>query len=71
MDTKKVNKFPPVRPYDQTLEEHWAMYDRMPYERDSDICSEKDIAMESGNMIKAYRCLIKDPFEIKVKQMLS
>jgi len=68
MNSKKAKKFAPVKPYDQTLEDHWAMYDNMPYERDNDICNDRNIAMESGNVIKSYRCLFKEPFEIKISQ---
>lgn len=55
----------PVKPYDESIWETWNMYDNMPYYWDPDLYDTKKLTMESGNVIKAYRCLIKEPYEVK------
>lgn len=51
--------------YDDTQSCYNSIYDKMPYVWDSDLILERRIIRESGNVIKSYRCLIKDPYEIK------
>lgn len=53
----------PTRPYDESMWDHFYMYDKVPYSWDSDY--EKHLRLESGNVIKAYRCKIQEPYEIK------
>ena len=65
MDTKKEEKLHSGRPYDDTMWEHWSMYDNMPYVWDSNLNMGGPLKLESGNIIKAYRCKLKDPYEIK------
>lgn len=45
--------------------EHWTIYDKIPYVRDKELCNESNITKVSGNIIKAYRYLLKDTYEIK------
>lgn len=54
-----------LRPYDETMWDNNTLYDNMPYEWSMD--TGKVIALESGNVIKGYRCKIKEPYEIKHK----
>lgn len=60
-----VSKFPVTKqPYDSTLEENMSMYDKLPYKRNIDMCNASTLALESGNLIKYYRCTQVDPVEI-------
>lgn len=55
-----------LRPYDDSMWDKWSMYENMPYSWDPDLNVEKRLALESGNVIKGYRCNMKDkPYEIK------
>ncbi len=53
----------PLKPYDETMWENFTLYDNMPYVWDTDY--ERRLTLESGNLIKGYRCKIKEPYEIK------
>lgn len=44
------------RPYDTTLEENISMYDKLPYKRNEDLCNVSTLALNSGNLVKYYRC---------------
>ena len=54
-----------LRPYDDSMWDRYSMYDNMPYVWDSDLNVEKIFNRVSGNLIIAYRCKIKEPYEIK------
>lgn len=63
-----VSKFPVTKqPYDATLEENMSMYDKLPYKRNEDVCNASTLALESGNLIKYYRCTQTDPIEIETQ----
>ena len=55
----------PVKPYDDIVWDRWSMYDNLPFIWDPDLNDTKKPTMVSGNIIKAYRCLIKEPYEVK------
>lgn len=61
-----VSKFPVTKqPYDATLEENMSMYDKLPYKRNIDMCNASTLALESGNLVKYYRCSqAEEPVEI-------
>lgn len=63
MTTKFDYSLSPVKPYEETMWDHYTLYDNMPYEWDTD--NEKHLTYESGNIIKGYRCQTKEPYEIK------
>ncbi len=65
MDTRKEKKAAPVKAYDDSMWDRWSMYDKMPYIWDPDLNVEHIFTRISGNIIKSYRCQIKDPFEVK------
>lgn len=65
VDTKNSMNTSKMKPYDETMWEHWAMYDKMPYIWDPDLNVEKVLKSISGNIIKAYRIQIDEPYEIK------
>ncbi len=65
MDKKKVQYAAPVKPFEESVWDRWSMYDNMPYVWDPDLGDTKRFTLESGNIIKAYRCLITEPFEVK------
>lgn len=35
-----------------------SMYDKLPYQRNSDMCNASTLALNSGNLVKYYRCNI-------------
>ncbi|MBH1940677.1 hypothetical protein I5677_07225 [Mobilitalea sibirica] len=65
MEVNKENLPVPVKPYDDSMWDQWSMYDNMPYVWDKDLCPDKRLTRISGNVIKAYRCQIKEPYEVK------
>ncbi|HKM00340.1 MAG TPA: hypothetical protein VJZ06_10565 [Mobilitalea sp.] len=54
-----------AKPYDDSMWDRWNMYDKMPYVWDADLCGTKKLMLESGNIIKFYRCMTKEPFEVR------
>lgn len=54
-----------VSPYDDSLWDRNSMYDNLPFHWDPDLNVLKNFTLVSGNMIKSYRCLIKEPYELK------
>lgn len=62
MTTKKQKPLLPIKPYDDHINEHFTLYDNMPYSWDSDF--ERHLSLVSGNVIKGYRCKIKEPYKI-------
>ena len=65
MEPIMEKKNPPVKPYDDSMWDYQSMYDKMPYVRDSDLNVEQVFSRVSGNIIKSYRCQIKEPYELK------
>ncbi len=53
-----------LRPFDSSLNEDYSMYDKLPYEKDIDLCGPDKIALESGNIIKFYQCKMDDTYQI-------
>lgn len=45
--------------YDSSMDYDMSMYDKLPYDRDLALCNADAIALESGNVLKYYRCAIK------------
>lgn len=43
--------------YDGSLDHPITMYDKLPYQRDSDYCNAEKLTLESGMIIKYYLCL--------------
>lgn len=60
-----------LRPYDKSLEDNLAMYDNMPYLRDATLCNEETIALISGNIVKGYRCNMRDYYKTTEKETVS
>lgn len=46
------------KPYDTSLEDgnNRSMYDKLPYQRNADMCNASTLALNSGNLVKYYRC---------------
>lgn len=66
MNTRKDKKTAPLKPYDDSMWDHWSMYDNVPYVRDMDLRAVNSLTKVSGNIIKSYRCMIKeDPYKVK------
>ena len=65
MNTKNEKKEVPVKPYDDSMWDRYSMYDRMPYAWDPDLNVEKVFTRVTGNVIKAYRYRINEPYEVK------
>ena len=45
-----------TEPYDTSLEDNMSMYDKLKYKRDADLCNASTLALNSGNLVKYYRC---------------
>ena len=61
-------RFPEAKqPYDTTLEENMSMYDKLPYKRNAEMCNASTLAIESGNLVKYYRCAPAETKEIKTQ----
>lgn len=43
--------------FDSSLDHPISMYDKLPYQRDSDYCNAEKLTLESGMIIKYYLCL--------------
>ncbi len=65
LSTNTETKSAPVSPYDDSLWDRNSMYDRMPFVWDPDLNTEMVLRKLSGNVIKAYRCKIDAPIEVK------
>lgn len=65
MEVTEGKKNTPVKPYDDSLWDSYSIYDNMPYIWDPDLNVDKIFKRISGNIIKAYRCQIIEPFEVK------
>lgn len=53
--------YTPLLPFDSTVAENFVIYYPTAYVRDINLIPPEKIAMESGNLIKYYRCNIKEP----------
>lgn len=51
--------------YDTALDFHVTMYDKLPYQRDSDYCNVEKLALVSGRVIKYY-LYISQPGNFKI-----
>ena len=58
------NNYTPLLPFDGTIAENFVIYYPTPYVRDINLIPPEKIAMESGNVIKHYRCQISEPMPI-------
>jgi hypothetical protein len=65
VDNNKEVSTPPLKHYDDSIWDNWSMYDNMPYVWDPDLNVMKTFKYESGNIIKAYRYKLQDPYELK------
>ena len=65
VDTIKEVSITSLKPYDDSMWDHNSMYDRMPYIWDPDLNVEKIFRIVSGNVIKSYRCKLKDTYKVK------
>ncbi len=56
--------------YDSRYDFDVSMYDHLPYDRDEDLCNISSVKLESGNLIKYWRCKSKDSIPIVNKESL-
>ncbi len=56
-----TQNYTPLLPFDSTVAENFVIYYPTPYVRDINLIPPEKIAMESGNLIKYYRCNITEP----------
>lgn len=66
MDSKLVLKHTKERPFDDSAFDRYTIYDNMPYRWDPDLNIDHVFRLESGNLIKSYRCKQKEPFELSL-----
>lgn len=52
-----MNQMPFSLKYEATLEYPVSMYDKLPYERDSDYCNAEHVGLTCGKIIKYFLCL--------------
>lgn len=64
MGTKKIEGTS-VQSYDDSMLNQFDMYDRMPYVWNADLRTESILTLVSGNIIKAYRCVLIEPYVVK------
>lgn len=65
MKSDKSINYTSWKPSEDVKNNYWTIYDKIPYVRDKELCNESNIVKVSGNIIKAYRYLLKDTYEIK------
>lgn len=56
--------YTPLLPFDSTVAENFVIYYPVPYARDITLIPPEKIAMESGNVVKYYRCQMTEPVAI-------
>lgn len=54
----------PLLPFDSTTAENFVIYYPTPYVRDITLITPEKIALESGNIIKYYRCVATAPIPV-------
>lgn len=59
-----VNFITHLRPFEFTVPDTITMYDKLPYKWDVNLCNRNNIALESGNIIKSFRCNFTNYYEI-------
>lgn len=64
MKQDDANTFLKLAPFDTTASDHLTMYDQLPYVRDPDECNGSSVAMNSGNVIKFYRCNVEGSYAV-------
>lgn len=57
-------EYTPILPYDATVGENFTIYYPTRYVRNYNLIPPEKIAMESGNVIKYYRCTEEEPVPI-------
>lgn len=57
-------EYTPILPYDATITDNFTIYYPVAYTRNLNLVPPEAIAMESGNVVKYYRCAEKDPVPI-------
>ncbi|NLP34519.1 MAG: hypothetical protein GX359_04895 [Clostridiales bacterium] len=67
MDVKNSTISALEKAYDASLynQEQWSMYDNLPYVSDKEIYNKTHIKLVSGNIIKYYQYIMKEPYEIR------
>ena len=56
--------YAPLLPFDSTTADNFIIYYPVPYIRDINLIPPEKIALESGNVVKYYRCQITEPVPI-------
>lgn len=64
MTQDEANNFMKLAPFDTTASDHLTMYDQLPYVRNPDECNGSNVAMNSGNVIKFYRCNVDGSYQV-------
>lgn len=64
MNSDELRKLRDKSPYENIMDGNFAMYDNVIYQRDINICGPETLALQSGNIIKYYRCNLIEAFLI-------
>lgn len=68
MNAYELRKKRDLAPYNESMQDICTIYDHLSYTMDVDICSREEHKVESGNVIKGFRCIISNIFTIPVKE---
>lgn len=63
-DETSEKNYKPILPYENTSYEDYSMYDNTRYVRDYNHIPPETIAMESGNVVRYYRCAAAEPVKV-------
>lgn len=54
-------QYQPILPFDCSVGTNFQMYESQPYQKDNEVCNAANVVMESGNVYKFFRYIVKEP----------
>lgn len=63
IETSRISKRK-LRPFDAANRDDFSMYNKLPYYRDTDLCTPEMITIVSGNVIKYFQYNVKDTYAL-------
>ena len=58
------NKFTPILPFQDTMNDNFIIYDNVVYYRNKDLATDADVKIHNPNMIKYYTTAVIEPVKI-------
>jgi hypothetical protein len=71
LNSDELRKLRDKGPYMNIMSGNFAMYDNVMYQRDINICGPETLVLQSGNIIKYYRCNQIETFQIVNDKVIS